>query len=66
MSRLTFVRQGSILSGGLDGQIVSLKGRIAKMSVLGWLDVFWTVRLSLKHSCDKANMCFWPVLCRYW
>ena len=39
MSTLTFVRQGSILSGGrgLDGQISSLKGRIAKMSV------FWVI-----------------------
>ena len=26
-----------------------LKGRISRMSVLGWLDAFWALKLGLKH-----------------
>ena len=33
-----------------------MKGRIAKMNILVWLDAFWTAKPGLKHSCEKATM----------
>ena len=43
-----------------------LKGKIAEMSILGWLEVFWAVKLCLKHFCENAKIRFWHFLCRYW
>ncbi len=66
VSRLKFVRQSSIFRAKVEGQIFFLKGRIAEMSVLGWSDAFWAVKLGSKHSCEKANRSCQPVLCMYW
>ena len=56
-SRLKFVMQG-LNSSGESGRSPDffLKVRIAKMRVLGWLDAFRTVKLALKHSCEKASL----------
>ena len=35
----------------MGGHTIFLKGRVAKMSILGWLDVYWAVHLGLLHFC---------------
>ena len=54
--RLNFIRQGSVCPAVLGSDIMFLgMSRLLNEKFEG-LCIFWTVKVSLKCSCEKANM----------